>query len=206
MRTALVRQRPAASGARRPRPSLAGGHGRIRGVDGFRGLAILAMFVDHLCLVFSGPVELRLTVGRLAMPMFFLVAGSLCHGLCRRHLEVLLVGFALPVVVPWIDSPNVLVWWAVGCSLLVGARRVGLPPVLIAVLGLGLAANGWGFKVDGSYDPVALWGLMAVGSAVPLSTYAFCSRMPAVVVWIGARPLRVYVVHLLILQLVEVML
>lgn len=177
---------------------------RVAGYDAFRGLAVLAMVVDHLAYVLEGPAELRSSIGRLAMPMFFLLAGHLSRRLSWRHLGIFGVGSLLPVLVPWIDNPNVLVWWAIGCLLLAIARAASVPVWLIAAVGLALAANGrvdvTGINGAATYDAAALWGLMALGTLLPSSAFTWAARAPRWIVAVGSYPLTFYVGHLLVLQ------
>lgn len=181
---------------------------RVVGFDAFRGLAVLAMFVDHLALVFGGPDELRLTIGRLAMPAFFLLAGHLAGRLRFRHLEIFALGILLPVFVPWVDAPNVLVWWAIGCAVLVAARAAGFPSWLLAAAALGASANGFSTVPDGllMYDPIALYGLMALGQLIPSSSFTWAARAPRWVAVLGAHPIAFYVGHLVLLRVVQLQL
>jgi hypothetical protein len=172
---------------------------RVVGYDAFRGLAVLCMIVDHLALVLGGPVELRLTVGRLAMPAFFLLAGHLARRPRLRHLWIALLGFALPLVVPWIDSPNVLVWWAWGVVVLWVWRWAGFELWPIVILALVVAANGW-TQTEGTYDWFALVALMAVGSMLPATAFTWAAPAPRCVALLGRHPVSIYAGHLLALQ------
>lgn len=161
------------------------------------------MVVDHLCVVFAGPAELRWTIGRVAMPLFFLVAGHLSHRLpnWERFLLLIAVGLWLPVVVPWVDRPNVLLWYAVGVAVLEAARICRQPPVLLVVPALVLAANGvLPSKLGTGYDGASLVGLMAVGSSLPRTWWSWADRLP--LGWLGRYPLTVYVGHIAVLQAV----
>lgn len=171
--------------------------------DAFRGLAILSMMVDHLVLVSGGPVLLRETVGRLAVPAFFLLAGHLAARPRWRHAGVGVVGLVLPVFVPWIDSPNVLVVWSLAVVLLWACTELGIPVWVLAVAALTAFANGWG-QIPGAYPPAALVGLMAVGALVDRSAFAWAGRAPGWVAWMGRHPVAWYVGHLAVLQLVLV--
>ena len=188
------------AGKRSAATTTPGASARLFALDAFRGLAIIAMVVDHLVLVFSGPDALRLTVGRLAVPAFFILAGHLAGRLRWRHAGVFAVGLVLPLVVPWIDSPNVLVYWAVGCVVLAGCRRLGVPAWVLAGVALTAAANGWGYAPGTGYDANALVGLMGLGVLVPRSGFLFAARAPGWVGAVGSRPLTWYVGHLVVLQ------
>lgn len=165
------------------------------------------MLVDHTLLVFGVGHWARVTVTRASMPLFFLVSGHLVGRLSWRHAGVLAVGLVLPYAVPWIDRPNVLVWYVMGAALLWYAQWSGdywMAPLLV-IVGLAAYANGysagWG---PHSYEPGALVGLMALGwifrRDYPLWNAG--AHLPAVFAWLGRFPLSVYVGHLLALQLV----
>lgn len=98
------------------------GVSRLVGLDRLRGLAIACMIVDHVALL-GGLQLVRVTVGRLALPIFFVLAGALVRRLTWRHGAIFAVGLVLPVAVPWIDSPNVLTLYAVGAVVLVAGAR-----------------------------------------------------------------------------------
>lgn len=181
-------------------------HVRIRdvGLDAFRGLAVLLMIGDHVAFLF-GFDGYRLTFGRLAMPMFFLLAGHLAGRLRWRHAGIAGLGVLLPLAVPWIDSPNVLVWWALGCAVIAGGRAIArrggffLLMQVLAAAGLVVAANGW--EVPGhTYQPLALLGLMALGTSWPRWWFTWAGSLPAWVAAIGRHPVAWYVGHLLVLE------
>jgi hypothetical protein len=179
--------------------------GRSAAVDAVRGLAVLLMVGDHLCATLApGSVwagVYRLTLGRLAMPLFFLLSGSLVRRLSWRHAGVLAVGLVLPVLAPWVDAPNVLVWYAAGAALLVLFARQGWPLWLLLLPALVLYANGWTTALGTSYQPWALFALMAVGQLVGRQAWA---RMPSPgpLRLLGRWPLSVYVGHVLALTVI----
>lgn len=173
---------------------------RVGAWDAFRGLAVCFMVIDHVALTTGLPDELRILPGRLAMPMFFLLAGYLARTPRWRHLVIGAVGLALPLLVRWIDHPNVLVLWAVGVGVLWLWREAGLPAWILAAVGLGMAANGY-VAADGSYDVVAMWGLMALGGMLPGSAFGWAGRLPAAFVLIGRHPIVWYLGHLAVLEL-----
>lgn len=174
--------------------------GRWAALDRVRGLAVAAMVVDHLVVVTGGPGELRWTVGRLAVPLFFLLAGHLAGSLRWRHLEVAALGCLLPFVVPWIDSPNVLLLWALGCLALAAARLAGVRPVVVLVVCLTVAVNGWAVAVGTGYPFALLLAFMAAGAMLDRSAFAWGERLPSFLAWLGRYPVSIYVGHLLVLE------
>jgi len=171
-------------------------------LDGFRGLAIALMMLDHATYVLAGPAEIRWTLGRLAMPMFFLLAGHLAGRLRWRHAQIGLLGLLLPLAVPWIDTPNVLLLWALGCAVVYAARWAGLPLWLLIVVPLVEVANGVSIDGPGYYSPAVLGALMALGTMLPRTTFNW--RLPRAalrpVAALGRHPILWYVGHLLVFQ------
>lgn len=177
------------------------GRSRSWELDALRGLAIWLMVADHVALVLDGGDWYRLTLGRLAMPLFFILAGHLAGRPRWRHVGVGLLGVVLAVLVPWIDSPNVLTLWALGAVLLWWLRRLGASPWLLVLLALTASANGWAVSPGNSFDALSLWALMAVGALVPRDALTRLGRrVPWPLAFTGSRPVRWYVGHLLILQ------
>lgn len=169
-------------------------------LDAVRGLAIALMLLDHVGYVL-GWETVRLTLGRVSMPLFFLLAGALVTRVTMRHAHAALLGIALPLVAPWAGSPNVLVVYAVGAALLVLSRRAGLPVLVLVALPLAVAANRWEVGST-SYDPAALIGLMALGALVGTG---WADRLGQHLQWpvlvhLGRAPLRWYVGNVLALQ------
>lgn len=173
---------------------------RVVYLDKFRGSAVLLMLLDHLVLILHGPQSIRLTVTRLAMPAFFILAGHLAGRLSWRHAWICLAGAVLPLVVPWVDAPNVLVLWSLGCVLLFGLRRFRVPVWVLPLVGLTFAANGFGVRGPNSYEFTAMWGLMGLGVMIPRGAFAFAAALPALVASIGRHPVAWYLGHLLVLQ------
>lgn len=173
---------------------------RIVSLDRVRGLAVACMVVDHLVLLTDGPMAVRYTVGRLAMPLFFVLAGLLVTRLSERLLLVAGAGVLLPLVVPWVDAPNVLLWYAVGAVVLVLWRRLGWPLWLLVVVPLALAANGYDVEAGTGYQLPAMVGLMALGSMLGTRSMAWGDRLPSVLAAAGRYPLTVYVGHVLALE------
>lgn len=177
---------------------------RHTGIDALRGLAIAAMMVDHVCkLIGPDTWPLRWTVGRLALPIFFVLAGYLVRHLSRRHVLVGLLGLGLPLVVPWVDRPNVLLWWAIGCGVIAAARKFGAHPAALLAVCLGLLVNGIGGGFEHSYPPVALLALMALGAWLKADWFAVPVVRAPILEFLGRAPVRWYVGHLLVLELLR---
>lgn len=179
---------------------------RLTGLDRLRGLAIATMIVDHVALV-AGVELLRVTVGRIALPLFFVVAGALVRRVTWRHGATFGIGLALPAVIPWLSYPNVLVSYTLGALLLVIARYVaGRPGVIVLLVVLLTAwANGWGGGFPG-YPPAALIALMGVGALLGRDEVTKAGRaVPAWLEPVGRWPLTIYVGHLLVLHVAVVM-
>lgn len=175
---------------------------RAAGLDRLRGLAVLCMVVDHVALFVAFDVA-RYTVGRLALPLFFVLGGALVTRLTWRHGWVALLGLGLPLVAGWIDSPNVLLLYAVGAALVVLARRLGPFGSLLGLLVmLTVQANGAGVVGTG-YAPAALWALMFVGAWLPRELLLVLGgRLPGWLAVPGRYPLSIYVGHVLALTAV----
>lgn len=175
-------------------PSLTGPAGRLVGLDALRGLAVLLMVADHVSRYVPGGWWFSVTGGRVAVPLFFVVAGALVSRLSWRHGGVAVLGLALPLVVPWIDAPNVLVLYVVGVVAVLACRAVPVLGVLVVVAALTAFANQWPgpVPVRGAYVPLALLGLMVVGQLagrVPVAAVA--GRLPGWLAWVGRFPLSV---------------
>ena len=177
---------------------------RSSSLDRLRGLAITCMIIDHLCVVFDGPQTLRMTIGRVAMPLFFLLAGHLSRRLRWRHLGILGLGLVLPLVVPWIDNPNVLVWYVAGAAILAVCRWGDLSPWVFIGLAMAAAANGYPqWKIGTGYDGAMLMSLMCAGALLPRSTFDVGDRLPAFLAGLGRYPVTIYAGHLVVLTYVS---
>lgn len=190
----------------------AGVPGRLIGVDVLRGLAVAAMVVDHAALVAAwagvlGTDLARWTVGRVALPVFFVLAGALAHRIGWRLAWIALLGAFLGVLIPWLSAPNVLVVYAVGVVGVVAVARwwgrLGLWGMLVAQL--VLLANGLGTVGDG-YPVPALLGFMACGALVGRYAVARLGEPLAGGWWgrclevVGRHPLLWYAGHLIFLD------
>lgn len=184
---------------------------RFAAIDRLRGLAILLMIGDHVS-IFTGLEWYRDTAGRVAMPLFFVLSGYLVTRFTIRHALVGLSGFVLAAAVPWVDSPNVLVWYCAGAALL-ACSWVRQPLVLagVAVFGLMLAANGYAELYLTGYNPFALLGIMAVGALLRTlpdgrTLWSPARRLPAFLGLLGRYPLSWYLGHVVFLDFVVMVL
>lgn len=179
--------------------------GRIVGLDVARGAAILLMVLDHVLYQAAPGHVLRLTVTRVALPIFCLVAGALWRpGWRPRYLELGAAWLVAEVLARLLGmpTPDVLLPIAVGFALLHLAQR---SPWLVLVVLLVLdhsrlgAIPGWT-----GYSPWYVAALLVVGHLARAEIYAAAERLPDVA-WlssIGRRPLGWYVGHLLVLAVV----
>jgi hypothetical protein len=178
---------------------------RSRALDALRGLAILLMVVDHVAL-FAGAPVLRETVGRVAMPLFFVLGGHLAVRFAwRRQLSITAVGIVLQVLAPWSGAGPLLLTFVLGAYIVSGVRRW---PVVLAVFvgwGLTLGANGVAeLDFDGlGYNMSCLLGLMALGALLPRDVLTVLGKLPSRVLSVlalaGRRPLTLYAGHVLLL-------
>jgi surface polysaccharide O-acyltransferase-like enzyme len=163
------------------------------------------MILDHCLLIANVAHPIRATVTRLAVPLFFVISGHLVRRFSMRTFGIGIIGLALPIAVPFVDNPNVLLWYASGAALVVLSRRYSWAPWVIMAYVFTLSANfflqsNW----NDSYWAPALYGLMVMGSVMPRSVFASLhfERLPNWVAIIGRIPLRIYVGHLLLLTVI----
>lgn len=174
---------------------------RCTAIDNLRGFAIALMILDHVFIVFVDPSSpIRLTITRLSMPIFFILAGHLCKRISWRLLLIGVVGITLPLVVSFIDDPNVLFWYAVFAPIIVFLRKYPAALIGVVVFALTVSANYMQGTFYGTYYPPALFAFMALGAIMsrPL-VIDFAQRIPRIP-WLGTYPLTIYVLHLLALE------
>lgn len=176
-------------------------------VDGLRGLAIVLMIADHIA-IFTGPFLFRSTITRLSMPIFFILAGHLAHRITWRMPAIGLIGCCIPYVIPFVDKPNVLYWYAIFAPIIVIAKRKSVTLYVIIAISLTIFANYYGGGFFGSYEPFGLLSLMALGAIIPRHGFYSALRLPglSLLASIGRYPISFYVGHLLILREVTLLL
>ena len=172
---------------------------RSTALDKLRGLAIILMMLDHLLVQIDPQSLIRYSITRACMPLFFIIAGHLLRPRIKWHrlILILIIGAALPHYAPWLDSPNVLVWYAVFAPIVAWGNRAILAGTILAAL--TLYANGYG-QVEGSYAPLALGAFMAAGRLTPREWFGRASGIRGWVAVIGRWPLSVYVGHILLIE------
>jgi uncharacterized membrane protein len=173
---------------------------RLVTLDRVRGLAIVLMVLDHALLAaghHGGPV--RLTVTRLALPLFGLTAGALWKpGRARRYLEVAgaaIIATGLGLVVG-IGQPDIL--WL----LLVAMLVMPAGPALAAAG--AIQATTWPLRTSG-YEPGVVLVLVVLGhlyGSAPLDRLG--QRLPHRLEGIGRHPLGWYLGHLALLAVLKV--
>jgi uncharacterized membrane protein YeiB len=176
---------------------------RVPGLDLLRGFAVLVMFADHVLAVWQ-PLSPFRVLTRIALPVFFVLAGHLVPAVpkWRPCVAVGAWGLVLPVLVPWIDHPNVLLWWALGVPIVAYAQRLPDRGLLYVVFALTLAANGW-IRPQHAYDGAAVWSMMLIGRQLPLREWCAKLSGPSWLEFLGRRALVAYVVHVLVLTTIS---
>lgn len=173
------------------------------GIDRIRGLAIAIMIFDHLVLVFQGPQIIRETITRTAMPLFFLLGGYMLHRFSWRIPVIGVTGILLPMVVPFIDDPNVLFYYALFAPAIIYGRKYPVLMLGIVAFALTYGANYYvGQPTRLMYHPVFVLALMAAGTMIPRRFADYGNRLPGFLTMIGQHPLSIYVGHVLFLSVV----
>jgi len=185
---------------------------RIRrpGIDRIRGLAIILMMVDHVLVACStlgvtndGLMLTRLSLTRLALPLFLLVSGALWVEQLprpRRLGSVIAAAVALNVGMavywPEFSTPEVLVVWSLAA---VAAPIIVRHPLAMITLGY-IQWQHWQVAWDG-YQPGIVVLFLAVGALASRAGLtpgmgAYGRLLPAPLGALGRKPLTWYVGHL----------
>jgi fucose 4-O-acetylase-like acetyltransferase len=171
-------------------------------LDRLRGLAVACMVVDHVAL-FTGADGLRVTVGRLAMPLFFLLAGHLATRASWRLLNVLAAGVFVYAIAPWTGAAMLLTQLVAGALLVVVLRRRGTAWLVAALVVLAsITANSWDPTPTTAYATAGMWSIMLAGALLPRPALRWGARLPASLGILGRYPLTVYAGHALLLTVV----
>lgn len=183
-------------------------NGRLQWIDSLRGLAILLMLLDHALSLVSDlngtyhPVALlvRLTLTRLAMPMFMLVAGYCFKGnLNLRRFGELVVAACLANVAFWRlgwHTPDIVALFVIVALLSAWIHRY---PVAFFVVGI-IQAMFW------RYDS----NVYQIGAIVCCVSFGVLLRrldwqptwVPSGFERVGRYPLTWYVGHLLVFAVI----
>lgn len=177
--------------------------GRRWELDALRGLAVVVMILDHILHLTVPESPLRLLT-RIAMPVFALLAGHLAQNYRPgRWLGLAAVGLVIGALVPWIDSPNILVWLGLGMYTSYWARERPWLGVAVVVGALTVMANRYPyFQFGNGFDALAVVALCVAGALTPQSAFAEAGRvLPRQVAVVGRLALPVYVVHVALFSL-----
>ena len=169
-------------------------------LDLLRGAAVGLMVLDHALLVIGGPHVVRLTITRLALPLFMIVAGYLLgqrggqRPSSRRVLAVGACGVATTTMfhLMGLPTPDVLLTFV---AVLMVYPLLSRWPLQLATLGLLQAVN---IPIPWTgYQPgyLLLWvglGVLTFRAGIALPTL----RLPSWVAAVGRQPLRWYVGNL----------
>lgn len=152
------------------------------------------MIVDHICLYAHTGNWLRWTVGRLAAPLFFILAGHLARRLSWRHAWLILGAGAL---VPHTIHDLVLPAIGIGCVVVVLARRLGvLVPATFVTL---VAATA--LPLTGTYfTPLTTCTCLLGAQLSRQHLLRAGQRLPRWLRWLGRWPLTTYLAHLWLLE------
>lgn len=172
---------------------------RCVGIDRLRGVAISLMILDHLFIITHAPTFTRLTITRLAMPLFFLISGHLAKRVSWRLPVIGFIGLLIPAVAIWIDSPNVLFWFAVLAPIVVLIRDNRVITSLVILFALTFSTNRYSLGIGSSYDPIGLFAIMCFGTLIKRESFNVFNRLPAFFGKIGHYPMTIYISHLVIL-------
>lgn len=187
-------------------------------LDVWRGIAVVSMIVDHVALTvadlgYGGPWDLlRLTAGRLAFPLFMIVAGAVYairSSRVGRLVEVAGCGVFVTAVcvlsgLP-IGQPDILLLIAGGLAVMPVLVRWPLLALCVGVI----QPFTWRVPWTG-YQPGAVVVLLLVGYWVVADEGYYVSgpvtlpwlRAPAWLLAVGRSALAVYVAHLVVLAVV----
>lgn len=182
-------------------------------LDAVRGAAVLLMVLDHVLHVgvtFHGwPASLyllRLSVTRLALPAFMIVAGYLWayRGVSVRRVRDLIAAAAISAVLCWLISiplPEVLLCYLLGLAL---SPMILRRPLLFIVGGFLWAFNFSDRLPVWAYQPAYVVAWASLGVLLCQATGWYVEEAPRrpwanPLIALGQRPLALYVFHLAVL-------
>jgi uncharacterized membrane protein YcfT len=176
---------------------------RLAWLDRLRGLAIALMILDHALVVTDPTHPLRLTITRLALPLFMICAGALHRPLTVRRIARLAPAVAIEAVisphVPLAQPGIVTVYLLAVAILAVPAinRALHIYPAPMAVLGILQSLFqplGWP-----GYEPGLIIAFLCIGIASGHQFQPLAHRLLRYLEPIGRRPLTWYCGHIIVL-------
>lgn len=180
-------------------PAQAERAGRHPGLDRLRGLAVVMMVLDHALIHVPSGLPVRLTVTRVALPLFCVVAGTLAQrsGRLRRPAVVAIVGVAvMPVEAAagiGVPGPLFLVGLVVLAVRLAGGRWRRVWPVVAAVAVLQPVT--WPTGATG-YQLGTVVALVVIGTLLDAQRVGrLGERLPGVFALAGRWPVTIYAMH-----------
>jgi hypothetical protein len=183
---------------------------RLRGLDVLRGVAVLLMILDHVLalVVFKGApaaelMWIRLTLTRLALPLFVGISGYLLarRGVVhdrKRQAQIWAAGVLVTVAFMGMGFPvpDVLFVLALVHPLFGLVRRWPIVAGVVGALQFQYLMIPWQGYQPGTIVLYLSLGVLAATSEVPQLRNALLER-------VGASPLRWYVGHVAVLLVVS---
>lgn len=181
---------------------------RLEGLDVLRGIAMGLMALDHFLVVseLSGGWWLRITLTRLCLPLFCLVAGSLFRPFRWERYLALVAAAALSSLLEaglGFPRPSVLVVFALVLPLTSFLSRLGVWGGVACVVFGAVQPATWVLAGWSGYQPGELVVLLLCGAFVGAARLDELGRRlgdgRGLVALIGRWPLTFYVAHLAVL-------
>ena len=171
---------------------------RIWQIDALRGFALLVMILDHAILTAGWDDSPLRLLTRIAMPLFFIIAGNLVRRFhWTRMAAILVVGYALNAIAPMFGSFELFSGLIIGCAIVAFCKSVGARFIALTIL-MTMTANFYVWQAG--YLFWMLPAFIIIGALLPRDTLVnFGSKFPRWIAPLGEWPLTLYVAHILLL-------